>query len=450
MNQQTKIGPYQPIRRSVNASESESFPLSFGQEQLWLFQQLEPDVPAYNIPFNVRLKGRLNVAALEQSLNEIRRRHDALRATFACVDGWPVQNIAPAQLLALPIIDLQGLNEAKREMKVEHLAFEEAQRPFDLARGPLLRTMLLRLGAEDHVLLRTLHHIVCDGWSIDVFTRELAALYEAYSIGRPSPLSELPIQHADFVRWQRERLQGALLESQVGYWKQQLSGSPPVLPLPANRPRPARQTYRGAYEKIELPSGIISALRALSRDRNVTLFMILLAAFATLLYRYTGQDDIPIGTAIANRSRVETRGLIAFLLNLVVLRNDLSGNPTLRQLLARVREMALAAYAHQDLPYGKLVEKLQPARNPSYNPLFQVFLVIEPPRRERALAGLRHAHLDVHSGSVDFDLTLQIVEQGSGLMCYFKYNTDLFDAATIQRMARHFHGLLESIAANPE
>lgn len=443
--------PVQPVRKfGQTVSGIDVLPVSFSQEQLWFFQQLEPDSPAYHISFNVRIKGWLNVEALENSLNEIRRRHDALRTTFADVDGQPMQIIAPMKHLRLPIIDLQGLRGTRREREAERLAGDEARRPFDLGRSPLLRTVLLRLGAKHHILLRTLHHIVCDGWSIDIFTRELAALYEAFSMGKPSPLNELPMQCADFAHWQRQRLQGAVLESQLTYWKRQLGGELAVLALPTDRPRPTLKTYRGARHKIELPASITEALRSLARSQNATLFMTLYAAFTTLLSRYTGQDDIAVGTPVASRHHVQTRGMIGLLINTLVLRSDLSGNPRFCELLARVRETMLEVYAHQDVPLSMLVEELQPARFLDRTPLFQVQLVMEPPMAEEKLAGLVLTPLEVDMGTSAYDLILQIMQKGQGLSCEFRYSTDLFEAATIKRLVECFRTLLDGIVACPE
>ncbi|RMF36691.1 MAG: non-ribosomal peptide synthetase, partial [Chloroflexi bacterium] len=357
--------------------EGNALPLSFAQQRLWFLDQLAPNTPLYNIPDAIRLRGPLDVAVLERSLNEIVRRHESLRTTFRATDGKPVQVIAPTLKLPLPLVDLSGLPKAAREAEVQRLATEEAQRPFDLSRGPLLRVTLLRLGDEEHVALLTMHHIISDGWSMRVLVQELAALYDAFSHGRPSPLPDLPIQYADFALWQREWLQGEVLEEQLAYWKQQLSGSPPVLELPTDRPRPPVQSFRGAHRPFMLPRPLSQAIKALCRREGVTPFMLLLAAFQTLLHRYTGQDDISVGTPIANRNRAEIEGLIGYFANTLVLRTDLSGDPPFRELLKRVREVALGAYAHQDLPFEMLVDALQPERDLSHTPLFQVMFVLQ-------------------------------------------------------------------------
>ena len=379
-------------RRIPRRKEGDSIPLSFAQQRLWFLDQIEPGNPFYNFPAAVLLKGRLNVVVLELSFKEIVRRHEALRTTFATVDGQPMQVVGEKFNFGLQVLDLQQLAETEREEKVKQLAAEEASKPFDLTKLPLLRASLLQLDAEEYVLLLTLHHIIFDGWSIGAFMQELAALYEAFSIGKPSPLPELSIQYADFAIWQREWLAGDRLQTQLNYWKKQLSGAPLLLELPADRPRPPAQTYRGAKESFLIPRTLRSALKKLSRQENVTLFMTLLAAFKTLLYRYTGQADIPVGSPIANRNRAEIQGLIGFFVNTLVWRTDLSGTPTFRQLLARIREVSLEAYAHQDLPFEKLVEELQPERKLSYHPLFQVAFVLRTePVAAESIAGLIHS-----------------------------------------------------------
>jgi aspartate racemase len=441
----SNLSPILPVPRDGN------LPLSFAQQRLWFLAQLEPDSSAYNIPAAFRLIGLLNVAALSQSLSEIVRRHEVFRTTFPSVDGQPKQVISLHTALTLPVIDLrelpqdQGLSEARR------LATEEAQQSFDLATGPLFRVQLLRLEEAEHMLLVTMHHIVYDGWSYDIFLREVAALYDAFSSGKPSPLPELPIQYADFAHWQREWLQGEVLESQRDYWKQQLNGSLPILQLPTNYPRPPVQTYQGGYQSLELPKNLTQALKDLSQQERGTLFMTLLAAFQTLLYRYTGQEDIIVGTPIAGRNQVEAEGLIGFFVNTLALRTYLSGNPSFQELLGRVREVALGAYAHQDLPFEKLVEELQPGRDRSRTPLFQVMFVLQnTPTSALELPGLTVNSLNLDSGTAKFDLTLFIMETAQGLRASLEYNTDLFNAATITRMLGNFQTLLEGIVANPQ
>src|SRR5215475_5475732 len=330
-------------------------PLSFAQQRLWVLDQLAPGNSFYNISQAIQVKGAFDITALDQTLNEIARRHEVLRTTFPAVDGHPIQIIAPDFTLALSVIDLQDLGEIGREAETRRLAAEESRQPFDLARGPLLRAALLWLGEDRHVVLFTLHHIISDGWSMGVLMREVGALYQAFADGRPSPLAQLPIQYADFAHWQRRWLRGETLERQLTYWKRQLADSPPLLALPTDRPRPAEQTFHGRVQHITLSRELSAALRELSRKEDVTLFMTLLAAFKTLLYRYTGQEDVVVGTTVANRNRAEIEGLIGFFVNTLALRTEFSGDSSFRELLGRVRETTLGAYAHQDLPFEMLV-----------------------------------------------------------------------------------------------
>jgi amino acid adenylation domain-containing protein len=433
---------------------------SFAQQRLWFLDQLEPGLPVFAIAICYRLHGPLDVEALTQSLNEIVRRHEALRTTFSTVDGQPVQVIASTLTLTLPVVDLRGLPKNQRETEARRLARKERRQPFDLAQGPLLRTTLLRLDEEEHVLVLTMHHIISDGWSIGILRRELSVLYEAYCAGKPSPLPDLPIQYADYAVWQREWLQGEVLEEQLAYWGKQLEGAPPVLELPADHPRPRLQTYEGTSLPVVLTTTLSEALRRLSRQQGVTLFMTLLAAFETLLYRYSGQDDISVGSPIANRRRAEVEGLIGLFMNNLVLRSDLSGNPTFRELLGRVREVALGAYAHQDLPFEKLVEALQPERVLNYNPLFQVMFILQNvPAEPLELTGLTASFFEVDRGIARQDLILELFDlpeglgpeaQPKGLQGSLEYNTNLFDTARIKRMVGHLQTLLEGIVADPE
>jgi amino acid adenylation domain-containing protein len=425
-------------------------PLSFAQQRLWFLDQLEPGSSVYNFPAAVRLKGPLNAVALKQSLDEIVKRHEALRTTFAIVDGRPVQAIASLLTLTLPMLDLRELPETEREIEVQRLVTEEAQRPFDLAKGPLVRATVLRLDDDEHVGLLTMHHIVSDGWSTGILIREMAVVYEAFCSGRPSPLPELPIQYADFAHWQRQWLEGEVLKSQLVYWKQQLGGAPSLLELPTDHPRPIVQTFRGARQSSPVPDNISAELKALSRQQGATLFMTLLTAFKIVLHYYTSQDDIIVGTPIANRNRLEVEGLIGFFVNTLVLRTDLSGDPDFRELLRRVREVCFGAYAHQDLPFERLVEELHLARTLSRNPLFQVMFVLQNARLETLEApGLTVTPLEVDNGTTHFDLTLHIADTGHQLIATLAYNTDLFESATIARMLRHFTMLLETVCASP-
>ncbi|GAB4190172.1 MAG: non-ribosomal peptide synthetase [Coleofasciculaceae cyanobacterium] len=431
-------------------STTDVHPLSFAQARLWFLDQLEKGNPAYNIAFALRLQGALEVTLLEQSLNEMVRRHEILRTTFSMVDGQPVQVITSCLKLSLPVEDYQNLLEVDCESEVRNLMTQEARQPFDLTQAPLLRAKLLRLTQQEHIFILTLHHIIADEWSVEVFVREMAVLYKAFLEGSSSPLCELPIQYKDFTYWQRQWLQGEVLDTQLSYWKQQLDGVPAILPLPTDYPRPAIGTYRGARQSLELPQTVADGLAALSRQEGVTLFMMLLAAFQTLLYRYTGQEDVCVGSPIANRNRDELKGLIGFFVNTLVLRTDLAGNPSFRELLQRVRRVALGAYAHQDLPFEQLVEALQPERDTSYSPLFQVAFILRNVLHLEEIPGLTLSSLNVESETAQFDLSLIVERTERGLIAAFEYNTDLFDAARIARMLGHFQNLLEGIVANPQ
>nr|WP_017317820.1 non-ribosomal peptide synthetase [Mastigocladopsis repens] len=429
------------------------FPTSFAQARLWFLNQLTPNNPFYNVSTAVRLTGRLNLTALEQTFNEIVRRHETLRTTFVLVEGQPVQAIAPTLTIPLRVIDLCNLQSKERETQARQIAIEEAQRPFNLTTGPLLRVTLLQLDEAEYVLLLNLHHIVADGWSIGVLIRELGALYTAcrdVACNVSTSLPELPIQYADFAQWQREWLVGEELETQLAYWQKQLDGIS-VLNLPTDRTRPPVPTYRGAKKFLELPQSLTQALEALSQKEGVTLFMTLLAAFQTLLYRYTQQEDIAVGSAIANRNRSEIEGLIGFFVNSLVLRTDLSGNPTFRELLNRVKEVALGAYAYQDLPFEKLVEELHPERDLSRHPLFQVvFSLQNTPIQALELPGVTLSLFEFDSQTAKLDLEFHLWQDLESLKGQVVYSTDLFDDSTITRMLGHFQTLLESIVADPE
>jgi len=437
-----------PIER---ISRGGDLPLSFAQQRLWFIDQMEPGNPSYNMSGAVRLTGSLNITALEESLNEIVRRHESLRTTFSSVNGQPVQVITPASKLVLSVMNLDNCPETEREAQARKLVTEEAPRPFDLSQGPLFRVYLLRLGEQEHILLFNVHHIVSDEWSLGVLIRELAALYDAFCNGRPSPLPELPIQYADFAHWQRQWLRGENLEAQLSYWRQQLGGNLPVLKLPFDRQPPAQPTYRGAIHSFLLPSALSKSLKALSRHEGVTLYMVLLATLQTLLHRYSGQDSIVVGTDVANRNRLETEGLIGFFVNHLVLRTDLNGNPTFRKLLRRVREVTLRAYAHQDLPFDKLVGALQPERNLNHTPLFQVLFVFgNPAMPTLELPGLTLSPLRSDLVLSKYDLTLFMNEREQEIGGAWRYSAELFDAATITQMSDHFETLLSSIVANPD
>jgi amino acid adenylation domain-containing protein len=419
--------------------------LSYAQQRLWFLDQLTPGSAAYNVASAMRLRGILDVSALTRALNEIISRHEALRTTFEVAESEPVQIIAQDSALTIPIVQLADASEMQRLIR------EESTQPFDLAQGPLLRAKLLQIDEQDHVLLLTLHHIICDGWSIGVLVRELAALYEAYANGQESPLEPLAIQYADYARWQREWLQGEVLEQQLAYWKEQLAGTPAVLELPTDRPRPVAQIFRGKQQSVRFSSELTQALNAFSREEGVTLFMTILGAFQTLLFRYCRQEQITVGSPIANRNRAELESLIGFFANTLALRTDLSGDPSFRELLGRVKEVAVGAYAHQDVPFERLVEELQPERSLSHSPLFQVMLVLQnAPSTQLQLPGVSLETMDVTTETVKFDLTLLLTEAEQGLEGRLEYNTDLFDATRIQRMLGHFEALLDSVLSNPE
>jgi amino acid adenylation domain len=436
--------------------EGEPVRLSFSQERVWFLEQLQPGSPVHNIPSAFRLPGPLNVTALELSLNEMVRRHEVLRTTFHSSDGQPVQVIAPVLKVNLQRIDLTHMPAQARELETYRLATEEALRPFDLEQGPLLRTTLLRLAPMDHTLLLSLHHIIADGWSITIVWRELAALYEHYNSGRALVLPELPIQYADFAQWQRDYLRGEVLEKHLAFWRKQLTGAPTVLALPTDRPRPIIQRYAGAVEWWSVSDQVAQGLKTLSEQEGATLFMTLLAAFKVLLHRYTGRADLVVGTPIANRARTELEGLIGFFVNMLVLRSDFSGNPGFRAALGRVREVTLAAYAHQDLPFEKLVEEQQPERDLGHNPLFQVMFVFQNvPAMSQAAATPQpssgsQAAAPAGNATAKFDLTLFALETERGLAGAVEYNTDLFEASTIQRLVGHFQNLLAAIVADPD
>ena len=430
--------------------------LSFAQERLWFLDQLNPDSAVYNVPLAVRLPAPINPNVLGQCINEIVRRHDALRTTFARVDGLPVPVACSKLDVELPVIDLSSYPKSERESRAHTLLREEAARPFDLSKGPLIRTTLLRLDEQDYLFLLVMHHIVSDGWSLVLFFQELSVIYDAFSRGAQSPLPKLPIQYADYAAWQREWLQGELLQKQLSYWKEKLAGKLPVLDLHTDRARPAVQTFRGAREWLVLSENLTSALMALGRREGVTLFITLLAAFKVLLCRYTGQKDIIVGSPIANRPQTETESIIGFFLNNLALRSDLSGNPDFREVLARVKKTALDAYAHQDVPFEKLIEALKPERSRSRTAIFQVYFNLFNFAAEIKLPGTGETVSFVEAWAQSeedlskFDLTLYAGQQGSELKLALVYNTDLFDATSIRQMLAHLGVLLQRVVTDPE
>ncbi|HYO51728.1 non-ribosomal peptide synthetase, partial [Archangium sp.] len=440
-----QVPPLQPVTR-----EGE-LPLSFAQQRLWFVSRLEPGNAAYNILAVLHLEGTLDVPALEHGLAGIVRRHESLRTTFSSIEGRPLQVIAPSWAVTLEQVDLRSMPEAERLPEARRRVGEEGERPFDLERGPLLRALLVRLGEREHVLLLAMHHIVSDGWSMGVLVREMAALYGEATTRVDAGLAPLPVQYADYAAWQRGWLQGEALEAQLGYWRRQLEGAPRALELPTDRPRQRVLTSRGASLTMELGGELSAALEAFCRREGVTPFMALLAVLQVLLSRYSGQDDVCVGSPVAGRSRVETEGLVGFFVNMLVLRTRLAGNPTFRELLGRVRESTLGAYAHQDVPFEKLVEALQPERDLSRTPLFQVMLALQnAPLPELSLPGLTLRPLDLERQSSKFDLAFSFSEQERELRGKVEYNSDLFDAGTVSRMVSHLRTLLECALREPE
>ncbi|MEW6737765.1 MAG: condensation domain-containing protein, partial [Acidobacteriota bacterium] len=441
--QGTVVSPILPVSR-----EGILVP-SFAQRRLWFLDQLEPNSHVYNIPTAVRLKGRLDHEALERSFNEIISRHESLRTCFTMEAGNPIQSIVPALSLRISLIDLSVLSEEEQEKETQQITTADGQRPFNLQETPLLRVKLLKLAEQERILSITMHHIISDGWSIGVFIRELTSLYEAYSMDRPSPLSPLSIQYADYAAWQHQWLQQEVLEKQLIYWKHKLTNLT-VLQLPTDYPRPLLQSNRGAHQSLLLSRELSDGLKTVSFHQGATLFMTTLAAFQVLLYRYSGQEDIAVGSPIANRNRAEIEELIGFFVNTLVMRTDLSGNPSFEVLLERVRETALGAYEHQDIPFEKLVEELQPQRDMSRSPLFQVMFVMQnAPISALKLGELELYPLAIENSAAKFDITLMLEETATGLVGLLEYNTDLFEAATINRMIGHLQILLEGISINP-
>ncbi|HEU0076131.1 MAG TPA: condensation domain-containing protein, partial [Longimicrobiaceae bacterium] len=437
--------PIVPVPR-----DGSPLPPSFAQARLWFIDQLEPGSPAYNIPVPLRASGAVDVRVLAGALSELVRRHEALRTVFRSTAGEPVQVVLPAAPLPLPSVDLRALSPETREIETKRLAAEDAARPFDLARGPLLRTTLVRSGEGEHALLVNMHHVVSDGWSMGVLFRELSVLYQAFAAGASSPLPELPVQYADFAVWQRAWLSGETLEAQVGYWKQMLDGAPPLLEVPTDRPRAPGQSARGRTHPLVLSAEATQGLRALSRREGATLFMTVLAAWQALLGRYAGQADVVVGSPIAGRTRAELEGLIGFFVNMLVLRADLGGDPTWAELVGRTRRAALGAYAHQDVPFERLVDELAPERSLTHAPLFQVTFALD--RVEDEGPSLGRVRLERFGGSqavAKFDLDLSLVDDGGVLAGRLTYSTALFEPETAARMARHLETLLESRAADP-
>jgi len=431
----------------IPVARGEAPPLSFAQERLWFLDRLEPDSGFYNIPAPLRLGGALDVEALERTLGELLRRHESLRTSFPEMGGAPVQRIAPFTGYTLPVEDLSALEPAEREAAARRAAAEDMAAPFDLAEGPVFRARLLRLADDDHLLLACMHHIVGDEWSMGIFYRELSALYDAYSRGEDSPLPELPVQYADYSAWQRDTLRGERLERQLAWWRERLAGAPALLEIPTDRPRPAVQSYRGSFEGVSLSGALLERLQGLAGSEGATLHMVLLGAFQLLLARYGGSDDVVVGTTIAGRARREVEGLIGFFVNTLALRTDLSGDPTFREVVRRVREVTLGAYEHQEVPFEVVVAELRPERTLSHSPLVQVLFELHNMDADGgdAVGGLQVRDVDAGVETTKFDLSLELAAHPHGVTGAFLYSTDLFDRATIQRMLAHLRRVLEQV-----
>jgi hypothetical protein len=446
------VGKENQLPEIVKISREKTIPLSFAQQQLWLLDQVAGESPHYNEFSVLKIEGSLIFSALQQSLTELVKRHEILRTIFLKWNGSPVQKIMPASTILLPVVNLQGLSALVKETEVCHLSTREAQQPFDLAKGPLCRFTLLQLDAESYILFITIHHIIHDGWSSGILIKEMGILYDAFAKGLVSPLPELPIQYADFAYWQRQWLNEDALKIQLAYWQQQLADIPTLLELPLDKPRTTVQTFQGDQQTIDIESKVLEKLKTLSQQSGTSLFMLFLATFVTLLYRYSGQEDIVVGSPIANRNHPALEPLIGYFVNILVLRTKLSGNLSFIDLLTQVKQMTLDAYAHQDMPFEQLVEVLKPERNLSYNPLFQVAFVFQNIRGYNDIQWSNNLDIQLLEREdipARFDLTLYIEERQDGLSSRIEYNTDLFQKDTIIRMVGHFQTLLVSIVTNP-
>ncbi len=436
-----------------NGASRSCFPLSFAQQRMWVLDQLVPGNPFYNINSVVPIKSGLSLPGLRWSLNQLVKRHESLRTSFRLVDDQPMQVITPELEIDLPVMDLQGMMPAQREAEATRLAEAEGRHSFDLTQAPLFRMVLLRLGPEDHLFLLTMHHIICDGWSTEVFSRELSECYTSYLSGRAPQLADLTIQYADYAVWQRNWLTGETLEKQLSYWRDQLAGVP-QFDLPADHRRPPELSYRGANFDLSFPRPVSSALKSLSQEEGVTLFMTLLAIFKVLLYRYTRQSDIAVGCPVAGRTRTELESLVGFFVNTLVLRTQISDDLSFRTYLRNVRETTLSAFAHQDLPFETLVERLQPDRDLSRNPLFQVMFQLFSPMQGNSASGTSASSStpppQIGRGTAIFDLALHLSEGPHGLWGIFEYSTDLFERETIERMSGHLRTLMQSVVIDPD
>ncbi|HKS26459.1 MAG TPA: condensation domain-containing protein [Pyrinomonadaceae bacterium] len=443
----TRAAATQTIPRRAGSG---TLPLSFNQEGLWFLDQLEPESPRFCLSGTLRIRGRLDADALRQSVNRIISRHESLRTTFVMVDEEPVQVVSPELSLDVPVIDLREEALDERESIASRLVAEEAMRPFDLGRGPLVRATLLRLADEEHLMMLTMHHIISDGQSLVIFMKELAAHYEAFSRTEEPRFEALPIQYADFAEWQREWLKGEVLDAQLDYWKKQLSGKLPTLELPTDRPRPPVQTYWSEDQLLSLPGSIVEPLNSLGKETGATSFMTLLSAFFALLHRYTGQDDIIVGSPIAGRRWSETEDVIGYFVNMLALRARFTPQLSFRQLLGQVREAVLGAYAHQDLPFGKLVAAIQPTRSLNRSPVFQVVFILIDSLKSIEAGGVTFEPLQIDRQTVKYDIIVFVEQSEEGLKALFMYNRDLFDYQTISRMLAHLQALVEGVVLTPD
>ncbi|HEV7588933.1 MAG TPA: condensation domain-containing protein, partial [Longimicrobium sp.] len=447
--------PAEPTPAAVSLEELQRrgaavFPQSFAQQRLWFLDQLMPGTPVYNVPVAFRLSGALDVDALGRTLNELARRHESLRTVLASLEGLPVQVVLPEMEIPLPVDDLAHLPPGERQAEAERLTMAEARRTFDLSRGPLVRARLLRMGAHEHLLRLVMHHAVSDGWSLGVLFREMGELYAAFAAGLPSPLPELEVQYADFSVWQRESLRGPALEREMAYWRPVLAGAPDGLELPTDRPRPARPTYAGDGHRVDIPAAVTAEVAALARRESATPYMVLVAAVQAALSRWSGQTDLVVGAPMANRTRHEVEPLIGFFVNTLPLRTDLSGDPSFAELLARVRDVTLGAFAHQEVPLERLVEELAPGRDPARSPLFQVAFVLQnAPWAQLELGGVRMELEMLETGTSRFDLTFSLREADGGIRGRMEYSTELFDDDTMEGLHLDLVRLLEAVAADP-
>jgi hypothetical protein len=432
-------------------SRNAPLPLSFAQQRMWFLDQLEPDQPLFNIPCALRVNSSLDLDVLYRAVNSLVDRHESLRSNFSAANGEPVQTVTPSLQIPIQLVDLGHLSGDESELESVRLIGSEARRPFNLARDPLLRVFVVRLSHDAHFLLLNIHHIISDRWSVTILLHELSVLYGAFSEGKNSPLPDLPVQYADFAAWQREASHTGAFEGQLHYWVEHLKDAPPIIELPTDRPRPPVASLRGEIASISLPRELRQKLNALSRANGATLFMTLLAGFEILLSRYSGQEDLVIGMPIASRSHPEVEGLIGLFANTLPLRVRLTGNPHFREVLARTKSAALGAYAHQDVPFERLVEELNPERNLSYDALVQVYFILQnAPNEGLKLSGLELKHIETDSKTSKGDMYFSLAEHGGGIDGRLEYNTDLFDVATIERLLDHYRTLLESAVENPE